>query len=187
MQWRYISNVILVLRSPRWMQQIHPRCLIFGPFYDIPNEPSVPTVMCITIWRWKCRLPTNLGSNAPFVPHRYEYATAGREVVLNLPENEMIVLTTTGCTGSPSVAISTKGCPWMVSWAGHTDANALIILNRYLLPGVMVKVSNGVLVLNPVLGSCAESKGCFHYKWYMFRDYTTSSILWSRDFWILSY
>lgn len=37
------------------------------------------------------------------------------QLVVFLPENEMIVLTTTGCTGSPSVAISTRGCPWMVS------------------------------------------------------------------------
>lgn len=66
----------------------------------------------------------------------------------------MIVLTTTGWIGSPSVAISTSGCPWMVIWAGQTDAKALIILNLYLLPGVMVKVSKGVLVLNPVFGSC---------------------------------
>lgn len=66
----------------------------------------------------------------------------------------MIVLTTTGCMGSPSVAMSTSGCPWTVSCAGHTDANELIILNRYLRPGVMVNVSSGVFVLNPVLGSC---------------------------------
>lgn len=70
----------------------------------------------------------------------------------------MIVLTTTGCTGSPSVAISTRGCPWTVSCAGHTDANELIILNRYRLPGVTVNVSRGVFVLNPVFRSCGTKK-----------------------------
>lgn len=73
----------------------------------------------------------------------------------------MIVLTTTGCIGSPSVAIKTRGCPWMVIWAGQTDAKALIILNLYLLPGVMVNVSKGVLVLNPVLGSCNRTVNFF--------------------------
>lgn len=68
----------------------------------------------------------------------------------------MIVLTTTGCTGSPSVAMSTSGCPWTVSCAGQTDASELIIRNLYLLPGVMVNVSNGVLVLNLVLRSCNQ-------------------------------
>lgn len=65
----------------------------------------------------------------------------------------MMVFTCTGCTGSPSVAITVKLWPSNVTWAGHTDAKAFIILNLYLLPGVIVKTSRGVFVMNPVLGS----------------------------------
>lgn len=64
-----------------------------------------------------------------------------------------MVLTCTGSTGSPSVAITVKLWPSNVTCAGHTDANALIILNLYLLPGVIVNTSRGVLVMKPVLGS----------------------------------
>lgn len=55
----------------------------------------------------------------------------------------------------------------MVIWAGQTDARALIILNLYLLPGVMVKVSKGVLVLNPVLGSCNRIAKYFTVRCYL--------------------
>lgn len=65
----------------------------------------------------------------------------------------MIVLTWTGCTGSPSVAITVKLWPSKVTCAGHTEAKALIILNLYLLPGVIVNTSRGVFVMKPVLGS----------------------------------
>jgi len=52
----------------------------------------------------------------------------------------------------------------MVIWAGQTDAKALIILNLYLLPGVIVKVSKGVLVLNPVFGSCNRIAKFIYYR-----------------------
>lgn len=65
----------------------------------------------------------------------------------------MIVFTCTGWTGSPSVAMTVRLWPSKVIWAGHTEANALIILNLYLRPGVIVNTSKGVLVMNPVLGS----------------------------------
>lgn len=70
-----------------------------------------------------------------------------------IPENEIIVLTSTGCTGSPSVAITVILCPSIVICAGHTDANAFIIRKRYRRPGVTVKISSGVFVIKPVLGS----------------------------------
>lgn len=72
---------------------------------------------------------------------------AHRTSNVTVPEKDMIVLTITGCTGSPSVAIKIKGCPWMVICAGHTEAKEFIIRNLYLRPGVMVNVSSGVLVL----------------------------------------
>lgn len=71
----------------------------------------------------------------------------------HLPENEIIVLTWTGCTGSPSVAMTVILWPSIVTWAGHTDANALIKRNRYRRPGVIVNISSGVLVMKPVFGS----------------------------------
>lgn len=70
-----------------------------------------------------------------------------------LPEKDMIVLMGTGWTGSPSVAIRVKPWPSMVNWAGQTEAKELITRNRYLRPGVTVKISRGVLVMKPVLGS----------------------------------
>jgi len=65
----------------------------------------------------------------------------------------MIVLTLTGWTGSPSVAMTVSTCPSTLNWAGHTVPKELISRNLYLLPGVIVNTSNGVLVTKPVLGS----------------------------------
>lgn len=70
-----------------------------------------------------------------------------------LPENEIIVLTWTGCTGSPSVAMTVMPWPSIVTCAGHTDANALIKRKRYRRPGVIVNISSGVFVIKPVFGS----------------------------------
>lgn len=69
------------------------------------------------------------------------------------PENEIMVSTLTGCTGSPSVAIKVSLWPSIDNFAGHTDEYELIILNRYLLPGVIVNTSRGVLVTTPVVVS----------------------------------
>lgn len=47
----------------------------------------------------------------------------------NKPEKLMMVLTSTGCTGSPSVAMTFNECPSNVNWTGHTEAMAAIIRN----------------------------------------------------------
>lgn len=73
-----------------------------------------------------------------------------------------------GCTGSPSVAMTVRGWFCTVSCTGHTEAIELIILKRYLLPGVMVKISSGVLVLKPVLASCNNHS---HFKTLTFAEH----------------
>lgn len=47
-----------------------------------------------------------------------------------LPENEMMVSTVTGCTASPSVAITVREWPSNVIWDGQTDPNELISRKR---------------------------------------------------------
>lgn len=59
----------------------------------------------------------------------------------------MMVLTLTGWTASPSVAMTVNMCPSTLNWAGQTVPKELISLNLYLLPGVIVKTSSGVLVM----------------------------------------
>lgn len=74
----------------------------------------------------------------------------------------MMVLTLTGCTGSPSVAMIVSTCPSTLNWAGHTVPKELISRNLYLLPGVIVNTSTGVLVRKPVLGSWKIVTLCEH-------------------------
>jgi hypothetical protein len=75
----------------------------------------------------------------------------------------MIVLTLTGWTGSPSVAMTVSTCPSTLNWAGHTVPKELINRNLYLLPGVIVNTSNGVLVTKPVLGSWKADLLCRNF------------------------
>ena len=88
----------------------------------------------------------------------------------------MIVLTLTGWTGSPSVAMMLSTCPSTLNWAGHTVPKELINRNLYLLPGVIVNTSNGVLVTKPVLGSWKADSLCLLFSCNVYFFFGVSSV-----------